>query len=178
MVRDISLQLRLHADYTFLSQSFNRTNLFYRILPKRKKAVEELRSYISQHYPDACGIVYCFSRESSEKVAEALRACYIKALHFHAGLDADEKKRVMDEWQAERCNVIVATVRIMGRLCEAEHAVRLHLEWVLIKQMVSRASCFSFLTFAVRFIIHYDMPKSLEGYFIGHFEMIMFYLCI
>ena len=115
--------------------SFNRPNLTYRIIPKNKPT-QQVVDWIEQH-PDDSGIVYCASRKSTEAVAEKLKAAGIPALPYHAGLDADVRDKTQEKFLRDKTRVICATVAFgMG---------------------VHKPN--------VRFVIHFDLPKNIEGYY-------------
>ncbi len=115
--------------------SFNRPNLTYRIVPKNKPT-QQVVDWIEQH-PDDSGIVYCASRKSTEAVAEKLKAAGIPALPYHAGLDADVRDKTQEKFLRDKTRVICATVAFgMG---------------------VHKPN--------VRFVIHFDLPKNIEGYY-------------
>ncbi|WBW71912.1 RecQ type DNA helicase Rqh1 [Schizosaccharomyces osmophilus] len=120
-----------------LKSSFNRPNLFYEIRPK-KDLYTELYRFLSNGHMHESGIIYCLSRTSCEQVADKLRKDYgLKAWHYHAGIDKNERQRIQSEWQAGNYNIIVATIAFgMG---------------------VDKGD--------VRFVIHHSFPKSLEGYY-------------
>ena len=125
------------ATYT---QSFNRPNLHYEVRRKgkNKEVLESIASLIKDTYPNQCGIVYCLSRATCERLAASLRQDYrIRAHHYHAGMDANERKDVQKKWQGGAHHVIVATIAFgMG---------------------IDKSN--------VRFVIHHSIPKSLEGYY-------------
>lgn len=109
MVDDIveKLQLRECASFT---QSFNRPNLNYLILPKRGTVLDDIVKYIQQTHPNKTGIIYCLSRDKCERVATKLREKGLSAKHYHAKMDPSDKDRVQTEWQTGRVRIIVATV--------------------------------------------------------------------
>ena len=115
--------------------SFNRPNLTYRILPKEKPMEQALRWI--QGRPDECGIVYCHSRKITESVAEKLRSGGIAALPYHAGLDPAVRDSTQEKFLKDKIRVVCATVAFgMG---------------------VHKPN--------VRFVVHFDLPKSIEGYY-------------
>ncbi|GAB7361402.1 hypothetical protein MBLNU230_g1455t1 [Neophaeotheca triangularis] len=122
------------------TQSFNRENLYYEVRSKgkAKEDLESIASLIKDNYRKQTGIIYCFSRKDCEKMAKDLCDQYrIKAHHFHAGMEPDEKREVQQQWQAGNYHVIVATIAFgMG---------------------IDKGN--------VRFVIHHSIPKSLEGYY-------------
>lgn len=123
-------------------QSFNRPNLYYEIRSKKGKGVavevlDSMAKLILETYKDQTGIVYTLSRKGCEDLAEKLRNKGIKAHHFHASMEPDEKNSVQREWQAGKWQVVVATIAFgMG---------------------IDKPN--------VRFVIHHTLPKSLEGYY-------------
>lgn len=116
--------------------SFNRPNLFYRICPKEKNIDREIVKFILAN-PQKSGIVYCMSRNKVTTFAQILQANGIRALPYHAGMDAKERAVNQDAFLAEECDVIVATIAFGMGIDKPD----------------------------VRYVIHYDMPKSLEGYY-------------
>ena len=115
--------------------SFNRENLFYQIRPKGN-ATRELIHYIKSN-PGKSGIIYCLSRKKVEQMAEVLNVNGIKALPYHAGLETAKRSRNQDDFLREKVDVIVATIAFGMGIDKPD----------------------------VRYVIHYDMPKSLEGYY-------------
>lgn len=123
-------------DACFFKSSFNRPNLFYRILPKTDHIDSDVVRFILAN-PGKSGIVYCMSRSKVTTFAEILRMNGIRALPYHAGLDAKERAANQDAFLLEECQVMVATIAFGMGIDKPD----------------------------VRFVIHYDMPKSLEGYY-------------
>lgn len=115
--------------------SFNRDNLYYEVRAK-KDVVKEIIKYAKQNTGKS-GIVYCLSRKKVEEVAEALKVNGIKAAPYHAGLDAKERAKTQDGFLMEDIDVIVATIAFGMGIDKPD----------------------------VRFVIHHDIPKSLEGYY-------------
>ena len=115
--------------------SFNRKNLQYRVLPK-KDAVNTVLTYVRQHKDDS-GIVYCLSKKETEEVAEKLRKSGYKALAYHAGLSKKVRENVQDEFIHDNVNIVCATIAFGMGIDKPD----------------------------VRFVIHYDVPKSVESYF-------------
>lgn len=93
----------------FLSQSFNRPNLRYKILPKKRDLETGIVQFIKEKYPNETGIIYCLARAKSEEVAMRLKVQGLLARHFHAGLDDEDRKRVQQLWRDGVCKIIVAT---------------------------------------------------------------------
>ena len=130
---DICRQLNL-KDPLVLVGNFDRPNLSYRILP-RQDIEQQLLDILKRHAGEA-GIIYCLRRRDVDDVTALLQARGFHALGYHAGLEGNERKRVQDEFTAEKCDLIVATVAFgMG---------------------IDRSN--------IRFIIHAAMPKSIEHY--------------
>ena len=122
-------------DATVFRSSFNRPNLFYEIRSKHD-APKEIIKYIKSNIGKS-GIIYCLSRKKVEELAELLLANNIKALAYHAGMDAATRARNQDYFLMEEVDVIVATIAFGMGIDKPD----------------------------VRYVIHYDIPKSLEGYY-------------
>ncbi|GAA3921697.1 DNA helicase RecQ [Hymenobacter algoricola] len=122
-------------DASVFKTSFNRTNLYYEVRPKHNTK-KQLIQYVKQHKNKA-GIVYCLSRKKVEEIAELLRVNDVKALPYHAGLDPQVRMANQDAFLNEDCDVIVATIAFGMGIDKPD----------------------------VRFVIHYDTPKSIEGYY-------------
>ena len=123
------------SDASVFKSSFNRPNLYYEIRPKHDVDREIIR-YIKQHEGKS-GIIYCLSRKKVEELTELLVANGIKALAYHAGMDAATRAANQDHFLMERADVIVATIAFGMGIDKPD----------------------------VRYVIHYDIPKSLEGYY-------------
>ncbi|MBP3456380.1 MAG: DNA helicase RecQ [Alistipes sp.] len=123
------------TDATLFRSSFNRPNLYYEIRPKHNVDRDIIR-FIKQH-DGKSGIIYCLSRKKVEELAELLVANGIKALAYHAGMDAQTRADNQDAFLMERVDVIVATIAFGMGIDKPD----------------------------VRYVIHYDIPKSLEGYY-------------
>ena len=132
---DILKNLDMEKAETFIS-SFNRPNLYYEIREKTKDIDKEIVKFIKDHSGKS-GIVYCLSRKKVEDFAQFLQVNKIKALPYHAGLDSATRVANQDAFLMEECDVIVATIAFGMGIDKPD----------------------------VRFVIHYDMPKSLEGYY-------------
>ena len=123
-------------DATEFKSSFNRPNLYYEVRPKTKDVDKDIIRFIKQH-PGKSGIIYCLARKKVEELAEILRANEIKALAYHAGLDSATRTQTQDDFLMQEIDVIVATIAFGMGIDKPD----------------------------VRFVIHYDIPKSLEGYY-------------
>tara|TARA_B110000971_G_scaffold221642_1_gene269658 strand:+ start:3261 stop:5447 length:2187 start_codon:yes stop_codon:yes gene_type:complete len=119
----------------FFKSSFNRENLFYDVRPKIN-VNKEIIKFVKQH-PGKSGIVYCLSRKKVEEVAQTLQVNGINALPYHAGLDANTRSKHQDAFLMENCEVIVATIAFGMGIDKPD----------------------------VRFVVHHDIPKSLESYY-------------
>ena len=109
MVDDIRNRLKL-KNCAFFTQSFNRVNLNYVILDKKNKIIEDIINFINTKHRGETGIIYCLGRDKCERVADALRRKNMKAKHFHAQMSTSDKEQVLEEWQSDRIQVVVATV--------------------------------------------------------------------
>ena len=132
---DIKKSLGITEAKEFRS-SFNRPNLYYEVRQKTKDIDKQIIKFIKQH-PGKSGIVYCISRKKVEELAAVLQANDIKAAPYHAGLDSTKRSQTQDDFLMERIDVIVATIAFGMGIDKPD----------------------------VRFVIHYDIPKSLEGYY-------------
>lgn len=132
---DIMKNLGIEQAQVFQS-SFNRPNLLYRILPKTAEVERDIVRFVLSH-PKKSGIIYCMRRTQVMNLTEVLQANGIRALPYHAGLDAKERAENQDAFIGERVEVIVATIAFGMGIDKPD----------------------------VRYVIHYDMPKSLEGYY-------------
>ena len=122
-------------DALVFKSSFNRPNLYYEVRPK-VNASREIIKFIKSN-PGKSGIVYCLSRKKVEELSELLQVNGIKALPYHAGMDANTRAGNQDKFLMEEAEVIVATIAFGMGIDKPD----------------------------VRFVIHYDIPKSLEGYY-------------
>ena len=116
--------------------SFNRPNLYYEVRPKTKDVDKDIVKFIRQHSGKS-GIIYCLSRKKVEDLAEVLKANDIKAQAYHAGMENNVRTQTQDDFIMERIDVIVATIAFGMGIDKPD----------------------------VRYVIHYDIPKSLEGYY-------------
>ena len=123
-------------DAVEFKSSFNRPNLYYEVRPKTREIDKDIVRFIKQHEGKS-GIIYCLSRKKVEDLAEVLRANDIKAAAYHAGLETNKRSETQDDFIMERIDVIVATIAFGMGIDKPD----------------------------VRFVIHYDIPKSLEGYY-------------
>lgn len=124
------------ADAKEFKSSFNRANLYYEVRQKTNDIDKQIIKFIKQH-PNKSGIIYCISRKKVEELAAVLKANDIKAAAYHAGLDSATRSQTQDDFLMERIDVIVATIAFGMGIDKPD----------------------------VRFVIHYDIPKSLEGYY-------------
>ena len=126
------------VDATEFKSSFNRPNLYYEVRPKKNDddTNKQIIKFIKQHSGKS-GIIYCLSRKKVEELAEILKANEIKAAPYHAGLDSATRSQTQDDFLMEKIDVIVATIAFGMGIDKPD----------------------------VRFVVHYDIPKSLEGYY-------------
>ncbi len=132
--QDIQKNLNM-LDAMVFKASFNRPNLYYEVRPK-VDVMKEIIKFVKQHSGKS-GIIYCLSRKKVEEVALTLNVNGIKALPYHAGLDAGLRASTQDKFLMEEIDVIVATIAFGMGIDKPD----------------------------VRFVIHHDIPKSLEGYY-------------
>jgi ATP-dependent DNA helicase RecQ len=133
--QDIQKNLGMMNAQVFVA-SFNRPNLYYEVRPKTKDVNREIIKFVKSHMGKS-GIIYCMSRKKVEEIAELLQVNGIRALPYHAGMDANTRSENQDKFLMEEVDVIVATIAFGMGIDKPD----------------------------VRFVIHYDMPKSLEGYY-------------
>lgn len=125
-------------DRLLLTQSFNRPNLFYSILPKVKDKFEsEIAHICLKRFPNKTGIIYCSSKKHCEELAARLRTVGVSTNYYHAGMDNDERERVQESWQLGRVKVICATIAFGMGIDKRD----------------------------VRFVIHATLPRNMEGYY-------------
>ena len=123
-------------DAVEFKSSFNRPNLYYEVRSKTANVDKDIIKFIKQHAGKS-GIIYCLSRKKVEELAEILKANDIKAAAYHAGLESSLRSQTQDDFLMEKIDVIVATIAFGMGIDKPD----------------------------VRFVIHYDIPKSLEGYY-------------
>ena len=124
------------TDAAEFKSSFNRPNLYYEVRPKTNNIDRDIIKFIKQN-PEKSGIIYCLSRKKVEELAEILVANGIKARPYHAGMDASTRNTNQDDFLKENIDVIVATIAFGMGIDKPD----------------------------VRYVLHYDIPKSLEGYY-------------
>ena len=124
------------TDANCFKASFNRPNLFYEVRPKTKEVEKDIIRFIKQR-PGKSGIIYCLSRKKVEEISQILQVNGIKAVPYHAGLDAKTRVKHQDMFLMEDCEVVVATIAFGMGIDKPD----------------------------VRFVIHHDIPKSLESYY-------------
>ena len=124
------------SDATTFKASFNRPNLFYEVRPKTKDVEKDIIRFVKQRQGKS-GIIYCLSRKKVEEISQVLQVNNIKAVPYHAGLDAKTRARHQDMFLMEDCDVVVATIAFGMGIDKPD----------------------------VRFVIHHDIPKSLESYY-------------
>lgn len=134
--QDIQRNLQMEEADLFKS-SFNRTNLFYEVRPKLKNESKKSLIKFIKHHKGKSGIIYCLSRKKVEEIAELLKVNQINAAPYHAGLDSSVRIKTQDDFLNEELDVIVATIAFGMGIDKPD----------------------------VRYVIHYDVPKSLEGYY-------------
>ena len=132
---DIQKNLGMVDAHVFKS-SFNRPNLYYEVRPKTQNVDKDIIKFIKNN-PEKSGIIYCLSRKKVEELAEILQANGINARAYHAGMDSATRTQNQDDFLMEKIDVIVATIAFGMGIDKPD----------------------------VRYVIHYDIPKSLEGYY-------------
>lgn len=134
---DILEQLKFGKTSLRYKASFDRANLHYAVMPKdREKQFPRLLKFLKSH-KDEAGIIYCFSKRSTDALAEKLREAGYKALPYHAGLDAETRTKNQEKFVRDEIDIICATIAFgMG---------------------IDKSN--------VRFVVHYDLPKSMAGYY-------------
>ncbi|XWS54876.1 hypothetical protein CRYUN_Cryun10bG0127200 [Craigia yunnanensis] len=141
-------------------QSFNRPNLWYSVIPKTKKCVEDIDKFIKENHFDECGIIYCLSRMGCEKIAEKLQEYGHKAAFYHGNMDPAQRASIQKQWSKDEINIICATVAFgMGFTC-----------FLLVASLIDRKQpCINTFVSGINkpdvcFVIHHSLPKSIEGY--------------
>ena len=124
------------SDANRFKSSFNRPNLFYEVRPKTNEVNKDIIRFVKQRMGKS-GIIYCLSRKKVEEISQILQVNGIKAVPYHAGLDAKTRGKHQDMFLMEDCDVVVATIAFGMGIDKPD----------------------------VRFVIHHDIPKSLESYY-------------
>ncbi len=124
------------TDAPDFKSSFNRPNLYYEVRPKTKNVDKDIIKFIKAN-PGKSGIIYCLSRKKVEELTEILKVNEIQAKAYHAGMDSTMRSQTQDDFIMEKIDVIVATIAFGMGIDKPD----------------------------VRYVIHYDIPKSLEGYY-------------
>jgi len=124
------------TDANRFKASFNRPNLFYEVRPKTKEVEKDIIRFVKQRVGKS-GIIYCLSRKKVEEVAQILQVNGLNAVPYHAGLDAKTRVKHQDMFLMENCDIVVATIAFGMGIDKPD----------------------------VRFVIHHDIPKSLESYY-------------
>src|SRR6056300_1708727 len=132
---DIMKNLRITGAQVFKA-SFNRPNLYYEVRPKTAQVDSDIIRFVKQN-PNKSGIIYCLSRKRVEELAQTLQVNGINALPYHAGLDAKSRVSHQDQFLKDDCDIIVATIAFGMGIDKPD----------------------------VRFVIHHDIPKSIESYY-------------
>lgn len=134
---DILHQLKINNPKWFLS-SFNRSNLTYSVLEKKGKSIiKDIAQLIKNEHKNATGVIYCFSRKECEDVAQDLKNLGVAAIAYHAGLADNERNKTQSLWMNDKVKVVCATIAFGMGIDKLD----------------------------VRFVIHYSLPKSIEGYY-------------
>ena len=133
--QDIQKNLDM-MDAKLFKASFNRPNLYYEVRAKNTDVIKDIIRYIKKH-PGKSGIIYCLSRKKVEEIAQTLQVNGVRALPYHAGLEAPVRAKTQDKFLMEDIEVIVATIAFGMGIDKPD----------------------------VRYVIHHDIPKSLEGYY-------------
>lgn len=130
------LKMNLSTGKTFI-QSFNRPNLKFEVQSKTKGCVDTICELIRKKFQNQCGIIYCLSRNDCEKIASDLRSNGITGAPYHAGLSDSARKKIFNAWSNASLQVVCATIAFGMGIDKSD----------------------------VRFVIHYSVPKSVEGYY-------------
>ena len=135
-VVDVTEVLKISQAVKF-QQSFNRNNLWYEIRHKDASIYSSIKSMIETHYPNESGIIYCGSRKACEEMSAKMESLGVSSAFYHAGLDKHDRSRIQQDWGCNKIQVIVATVAFGMGIDKPD----------------------------VRFVIHFSLPQSLEGYY-------------
>ncbi|GAA5881646.1 hypothetical protein JCM3774_005707 [Rhodotorula dairenensis] len=121
-----------------LTSSFNRANLKYHVRKKTKTVITDIADFVRTSHLNQCGIIYCSSKKQCEDLAGRLKCDFkLRAMHYHAGMDKDDRIRIQEQWQAGEVDIIVATIAFGMGIDKPD----------------------------VRFVIHYTLSQSLEAYY-------------
>ncbi|GAA5954091.1 hypothetical protein JCM10213_007118 [Rhodosporidiobolus nylandii] len=135
--QDVMTNLSMSSP-VMLTQSFNRANLRYEVRKKGKNVLADIADFIKTHHAGECGIIYCSSKKQCEDTADRLKSQYkIKAMHYHAGMNKDDRIRVQEDWQSGKLHVICATIAFGMGIDKPD----------------------------VRYVVHYSLSQSLEAYY-------------
>ncbi|AEY97525.1 FAFL159Wp [Eremothecium gossypii FDAG1] len=121
----------------FLKQSFNRSNLYYEVLRKDKNSLKDISHSIKTRFKGQTGIIYCHSKNSCEQTAAIVQDSGVRCAYYHAGMEPDERLAIQQQWQSDKIQVICATVAFGMGIDKPD----------------------------VRFVYHYTVPRTLEGYY-------------
>ena len=124
-------------DYKTIFNSFYRPNLHIEVKKKDGNTTNQIKNVIKNEYRDQCGIIYCLSRKKCEDLSRRLNDSGLNTTFYHAGLENKERKQIQDKWKTNQVKVIIATVAFGMGIDKPD----------------------------VRFVIHSDLPKSIEGYY-------------
>ncbi|KAK9314674.1 hypothetical protein V1522DRAFT_408456 [Lipomyces starkeyi] len=133
---DVGFNLNITGCALF-TQSFNRPNLYYEVRDKQRDVLAEIKELMKVKYPGKSGIIYCHSKNSCEETATKLNRLGLKVTYYHAGMDPEERLQVQIGWQGGLYQAICATVAFGMGIDKAD----------------------------VRFVVHYTLPRNLEGYY-------------
>ncbi|KAI5191344.1 bloom syndrome protein [Nematocida sp. AWRm77] len=135
--KDILSALQL-SKCTVFSQSFNRPNIKYTVRPKVANPLPDIVSFVQTYYPEDSGIIYCLSKKDCEWLSEQLNRTYrMRTGYYHAGLSKKERTEIAHKWDTSQIQIVVATIAFGMGIDKKD----------------------------VRFVVHYSLPKSLEGYY-------------
>eukprot|EP00866_Antonospora_locustae_P002177 jgi/Antlo1/2177/1315 len=132
-----TIQEELGVTCKVFKTSFNRENLKLRVKLRGEKTYNEIVSFIECYYPNASGIIYCLSKRECEMLSEKLNSLNLRTAFYHAGLSKAERNAIQEKWSRNEVLIIVATIAFGMGIDKKE----------------------------VRYVIHYSMPKSVEGYY-------------